>query len=512
MAARRSGWLVVALGAAGWRADAQAAAQASAPSAVSITVYRDSYRSSGSIDLDRLAGFALITETRAVHLQAGENWLHFEGVADGIEPESAIVTGLGDAVLEKNRDAAVLSPQALVAAAAGKPVELRRTNPKSGWVERIPGTLLSDAEGGVVFKSEAGIEALRCSGLPETLSFEGVEGLRAHPTLSVRVQAHRDLVATVTLSYLAHGLDWAADYTATLAADGRSMDLGAWVTLANGNGMSFHDAHAQVVAGRLNRASGTVEPIDVGGPILARCWPRGSTSDSVPPVLLQRALLREANSAIAQTDAVYQMMPMAAPMAAKTVQEEALGDLKLYRVPERTTVAARQSKQVRLLDRAAIPVAIVYGVDLGAYASANGRDGAQPASRYLRTRNTQANHLGIALPSGHVQVFAVHQGRRLLESESNLRDLAVDEDVEIDLGQSPDVQVAANRTGSSHRVEISNARASAIEFELKLRLSDGVRIVGANRKVATKDGRPIFRLTVPPQTTALVQYQTVGAP
>ncbi len=38
------------------------------------------------------------------------------------------------------------------------------------------------------------------------------------------------------------------------------------------------------------------------------------------------------------------------------VSQEQLGDLKLYRVPERTTVASHQSKQVRLLDRTAIPV------------------------------------------------------------------------------------------------------------------------------------------------------------
>ena len=41
---------------------------------------------------------------------------------------------------------------------------------------------------------------------------------------------------------------------------------------------------------------------------------------------------------------------------AKKVQQEQLGDLKLYRVPERTTVASRQSKQVRLMDRPGIPV------------------------------------------------------------------------------------------------------------------------------------------------------------
>jgi hypothetical protein len=57
-----------------------------------------------------LEGFALITETRTVHLPAGLSRLRFEGVADGIEPASAIVTGLPEGVIEKNRDAKLLSP------------------------------------------------------------------------------------------------------------------------------------------------------------------------------------------------------------------------------------------------------------------------------------------------------------------------------------------------------------------------------------------------------------------
>ncbi len=132
-----------------------------------------------------------MTETRLVRLPAGVSRVRFEGVADGIEPSSALITGLPGGVIEKNRDARLLSPSALVASAVGKPVELLRTNRKTGKTERLPGTILSDAEGGVVFKTAEGIEALRCSGLPETFSFEPVADLSARPTLSVEVQSPR---------------------------------------------------------------------------------------------------------------------------------------------------------------------------------------------------------------------------------------------------------------------------------------------------------------------------------
>src|SRR6186713_701273 len=84
---------------------------------LSVTVYRAPDRSAGQMDLDDLDGFALVTETRTVTVPEGDNRIRFEGVADGIEPASAIITGLPGILLEKNRDARLLSPSQLVAAA-----------------------------------------------------------------------------------------------------------------------------------------------------------------------------------------------------------------------------------------------------------------------------------------------------------------------------------------------------------------------------------------------------------
>jgi hypothetical protein len=498
---------------------------AAPPSDLIVTVYRAPARSSGSIDLAQLDGFALVSETRTVQLPAGVSRLRFEGVADGIEPASAIVTGLGLGVIEKNRDARLLSPSALMASAVGKPVELLRTNRKTGKTERLSGTLLSDAGGGVVFRTAQGIEALRCSGLPETFRFEPAADLSARPTLSVLVRMPRAATLSVTLSYLARGFDWAADYRATVSRDGTSIDLGAWVTLANSNGVGFPAAHTQVVAGRVNREDGEVDPIDLGGPMIAQCWPRGSTSDAPMNLSVDR-FNRSAVNGIAPA-------AMAAPrlenvlVTAQKVSQEQLGDLKLYRVPERTTLASRQSKQVRLMDRSSIPVAIVYGADLNANDLT-----AAPAQRWLRTRNTTANHLGLALPSGTVEVFAFHDGERLLEHETGLRDIAVEQEVEIDMGASPDVRVSQvkEQTGidsghadllplvpgvtlrtvkveATQRVEISNARATAIEFELRLKLPEAARVVRADHALDAKNGRPIFRVKVPAHATATLRYQ-----
>ena len=528
---RRLAWLLP-LGIAGFSASALDVVS-SAPSDLTVTVYRAPFRNEGGFDLNALEGFALVTETRTVHLPAGESRLRFEGVADGIEPASALVTGLPAGVIEKNRDARLLSPSALLARTLGRQVEVVRTNARTGEIQRQAGTLLSD-EGGVVFKTEQGIEALRCSGLSETFDFEPVEGLSAHPTLSVLVRTPTEVTRTVTLSYLSRGFDWAADYTATLSADGSTLELGAWLTLANSNGVGFPSAHTQVVAGRVNREAGDaeVQPIEMGRPILAQCWPRGTTSDVPMQLTLGGKTVGFALSAPAPAMAMRSLNKASDALqdvvVTGTARQEQLGDLKLYRVPNRTTVASRQSKQVRLLDRSAIPVTTVYGADLGVEQS----EVPFPATRLLRTKNTAANNLGLPLPSGRVSVYRGQNQDRQLQSESTLRDLAEGQELEIGLGKSADVQVSevteTARVDSAHtstlplvpgmlnvrsvrvsnikRVQISNARVSAVRFELRLPREE--RLVRADHPAGTKDGRPIFRLTIPPQGRVTVRFQT----
>jgi hypothetical protein len=527
MGARRAvAWWICILSCAGARAAAAAEVAAQPPLELAVTVYRAPQRLQGSIELDSLEGFALISETRVVNLPAGESRLRFDGVADGIEAQSAIISGLPDAIIEKNRDAKVLSPSALLAATLGKPVELLRTDRHSGKTERVAGTILSDAGGGVVFKTAEGLEALRCSGFPESFEFEPSEVPPARPSLSVRVRAGAPVTREVTLSYLSRGFDWAADYSATLSADGRSLDLGAWVTLANANGTGFPSAHTQVVAGRVNREDDAVEPIDLGEPILAECWPRGSTSDSAPRRLRVAKAFNRSIVPLPMAGAGDLQEVVVTGM--RKVEQEQLGDLKLYRIPEPTTVASRQSKQVRLLDRASIPVTTFYRAELTADADRPGF----AAERLLRTVNDPAHHLGVPLPSGGIALFALHDGQRLLLHESSLRDLALNEQVEISMGSSADVQVEAFkesvRVGAAqpalvplvpgvslrlsprealNRVQITNARAENVRVELRVTLADGAQMIRADHAPDATHGGLSFTLSVPAQSSAALRYQ-----
>ena len=81
---------------------AQSVQTSAGPDSVGVTIYRAPNRDADQkIDLGWLGGYALITETRTVTIPAGRAVIRFEGVASGILPESAIVTGLPAGVREK---------------------------------------------------------------------------------------------------------------------------------------------------------------------------------------------------------------------------------------------------------------------------------------------------------------------------------------------------------------------------------------------------------------------------
>src|SRR5262249_52406750 len=101
MRPRRAWTLFLLLLPAAMAAGAQQIVTSARPDRVSVTLYRAPHRNADeAMDPEWLDGFALITETRQVILPAGEADIRFEGVAGGIVPQSAIIVGLPDGIVE----------------------------------------------------------------------------------------------------------------------------------------------------------------------------------------------------------------------------------------------------------------------------------------------------------------------------------------------------------------------------------------------------------------------------
>jgi len=487
------------------QAYAQAIVNSPGPGRVSVTVYRDPNRGLSSLNLGWLGGYALVSEKRRVQLPQGESELRFVGVTSGIVPQSAIVTGLGEAVLEKNRDARLLSPGALLDASLGERLHLRRTSKATGAV-REQDAIVRATSDGVVVQTPDGVEALRCTGLPETLLADRVPAdLSAKPTLSVRIRSPHPIEREVTLSYLTNNFDWQADYVAELSEAGDRISLFGWLTMANGDSTGLENAQTQAVAGKLNRQRVRVDPGEAK-PISIQCWPQGSTSD-IPE---ESEFIMVTGSRIAAYDIAPRAPPPPPPPPAApergggddiVAQEERLGDVRLYRVPIQVTVAAKSQKQIALMRQPAVKVESVlrlrphdfgYGADV---------------KRVLVSRNRTTEGLGLALPAGKVALFGRAGDRRILLGEGRIDDYTIGEKVEIPVSTSTGVLAQHLQVGQGetyhHELKLTNdlnqPRVVEVELPLSARASNG--------KLIKRDGWMLWRVTVPANGRAELSYR-----
>ncbi|MEP7349122.1 MAG: hypothetical protein ABI668_04120 [Sphingorhabdus sp.] len=491
------------------------------PEAVSLTVYRGQKYGNAPINKDWPTGYALITETRTVTIAAGESVVRFEGVAEGMFPESAIVTGLPKGVKEKNRDARLLSAQGLVDAYLKRAVTLTRTNRATGAVRTQEAFITAGPTGGVILQTSDGYEALRCTGLPERMSFDKVpENLSAKPTLSVITQSDKPVTAKLTLTYMSAGFDWQANYVAQVqerGIDGKGkVDMFAWLTLANGGNQSFLNANTMAIAGEPNRERRGAQPRPTGGPLTITCWPQQRTHQVPfrlgydptvpPPPPAPAAMYAEAdgeNIIVTAQKRSRGAMELASPVAVVVAEQEDIGDLKLYRVPEPVTVNAKGQKQVAMLVKPGAAFEHYYSANVGNF----GED-SQPMTLMLRGENKIDKGLGLPMPQGQIMIFENSNYGPLLTGESSLTDKAIGEEVEIAVGQSSDVRMQVTKMSEKGdrqhwKVEISNARNSPVNVEVEI----PYQLRGNPKNIPKVDGVPTWKTTVAANGDAVLYYE-----
>lgn len=501
---------------------AQSESVSARPDTATVVIYRDqpvdtvalmaqSRQSWNRLDRE---GLALIVETRTVDLPAGEGIIRFRGLATGVVPQSAVLEGLPAHVVERNADFDLLSPASLMEKSVGEVVRVVRTNPATGEQVEKAAVIRAGAQG-TVLEIDGRFEALDCSGQTERVIFDRVpEGLGDQPVLSVRTRTERAGRHTVTLAYLATGLQWSADYVARLDPSDGTLNLTGWVTLANFGGTGFPDAPVQVVAGTLRKDAGTV-PVE---PLVRyqqnQCWPQGTTTFGSgefaeyngPPVMAPPP---------PPPPPPAPMMRMAAESAMDEIvvtamaRQGELGDYKIYTLPEPTTVAARQTKQVRFLEREGVAYERLYRSSV-----LNNDDESRPTAIVLKLKNEESAGLGVALPGGSVAVMQPDgAGGVLLAGQDRFVDKGVGLPVRLSFGQSPDVRVqtrlvkststtrgAVTTDRSEIETTVTNARSEPVTVELlaDAAMSRGFRIRRQSVRSRIDDtGYPVWTLSVP---------------
>jgi hypothetical protein len=415
------------VGSAGAMAQPSAAPLDTAQGDVAVTIYNN----------DR----ALVEDKRTLNLPAGRSRQEFRDVSAQIQPETVTLSGRGIEIVEQNFDFDLLTPAALMQNAVGQTVTLVRVNPATGAEMRERAKILA-ANGGVVMQIGDRIEVLRDDGLPARVIFDQVPAsLRAHPTLSVTLDSDGAGARPVTLTYLTPGLGWQADYVALFDEANGRMDVQGWITLTNNSGTPYVNASTLLVAGAVGDAGNRYG------------YNNGYPPPPPPPPPPPGGMVRPGT---------------------ETAGRERIADFYLYPLPERTTIADKQTKQVSFLDVHGAPASRAYEFRNGWLSTS---DQALSANTVLRFSSSRNQGLGDALPAGTIRVYQRDaRGNPQFVGEHRIGHTPMGSDMSLATGQAFDVKVqpiveertriADNRWRTRMRYTVTNAGPKAITVDL----------------------------------------------
>lgn len=350
---------------------------------------------------------ALVQDGRVLAVPAGRSRQEFSDVSAQIRPETASLAGSGIAIVEQNFDYDLLSPDKLMEKAVGQTITIVRTNPATGAETREQARVLA-ANGGIVLQIGGRIEVLRDDGLPVRAVFDKVpDNLRARPTLSVTIEAAKAGPVATRLSYLTPGMGWTSDYVMLFDEKTGAADMQGWVTLTNNTGTTYANAKTLLVAG------------NVGG---------------------GQNRFNALNSTLEQA-------------GTESGTRERLGDYYLYPLPERTTIAHAQQKQVSFLDVKGAPARKAYEF-VNRWLGSN--DNPRSAVTAIKFSTASQGGLGDQLPAGTIRVYMRDaRGDPQFIGESRIDHTPMGSSLAIRTGDAFDVKV---KTVVEERTRLSNRR------------------------------------------------------
>ena len=251
-----------------WAGDAPKADQ----EGISLTVYRESpemlqfyqnyggnmyrhYDASTGRYVQRLPGWGVVKVRRKMPLKEGLNVVRFQDVAASIDATTVLVTSLTDPkntfVQEQNFEFDLVNPNKImqkyidrslaVVSEGGETKGVLMSFDASNLVLRTD----NQAQPISVIARHQNVREVRFSSLPG--------GLITRPTLVWHLGAKKKGDHLIQCTYHTGNIAWKADYTATIAADEKHLELAAWVTMENRSGAAYPNARLKLIAGDVHR-------------------------------------------------------------------------------------------------------------------------------------------------------------------------------------------------------------------------------------------------------------------
>ena len=370
---------------------------------ISINIYND--------------GFSQITEKRVIDISEGQDQIAVYDIAEKIDPASISVAGDGFDVKWIDYRYDFVSAERLLYKFLDKKIQFRKGD------SLITGILIQyDIK--YLFVAPSGWpgpvsmydrDELKNIDLPEL-----PEGLVSRPMINIGFVPGREGEKEITLSYLAAGLGWSTEYR--IGFDGKSgAEFSGWVNLDNQCGLSFPEAEISLVAGKVDRAK-----------------PSAGSAD------------KSQNGEIGETGK--------SPM-------EPLVDYHRYKLPFKTAVGEKESKQAVLFPAKKIPVDHYYSYKWSETKS--------DVKSVISFKNDSKSGLGMALPPGRISIYDTNSGVFLGSGEFN--GAPAEEKAEIVIGTAFDIK--AERKRIDHKKLGRNRNSDTFEIEIRNHKSENAKVI-----------------------------------
>lgn len=440
-------------------AQTPATAEASARTSLGLTVYQ--------------SDFALVEDVRRVTLGDGATVVHLPDVSEAMIAASAQVLPVGSGsaftVRSLGLGGAVADTASLLRAYEGKEITVLRFL-DSGEEVRTRARLL---RAGLQVIAE--IDGRIHVGLPGQPVFDALPPeLPLRAGLTATLDGTQAGAAPLALRYLTRGLSWTADHVLTLAPGRTTADLTTWATLRNGTTQDWRSANLAVVAGDVRLPEGGSGPM----PPMVRAMASG---------------------------------PMMEKASDSGVEREATDGVHVYRMAAPVTLAAEETRQVRLLGASALPIDTVYE-DEGnpfVYHDRHGGERRSHPATLLVLRNAANGPLGAPLPAGPVRVYAADSsGHARFVGGAALPPVPVGEEARVEIGRAFDLTVERTQTAfkrlsdtvveTSHRITVRNGGSDPATVRVIESLPGDWEITEASQPHQKKDAsHALWPVTVP---------------
>ena len=420
---------------------------------------------------------ALVRDVRNVKLPSGENSIIFSGISSQILPESVIVNADGVSVKEQNYNYEMLSPANMIKENIGNIVKTVVWDENKSKNIYDKARIIDIYSGKPVLQFGYGIE----------FDFEGriiwdsiPENLRSEPSLSLLVDVNASGDKILDFMYLTRGVTWNANYVAKFVND-KELNLKSWVSITNNSGIAYDNAVVQIVAGDVAMVNQSV---------------------SQPKVMMLRS----------------------AKVASQNVlpNEMSVGDYHVFTLPDKISIADKQTKQVSLLSKDSIkyskkykfssPLFLGFDTQIVDFKKLN-------SEIWVDLVNNKESNLGEPLPKGNIRFYDEdNNGNILFVGEAIFNQMAEGEEDSLYVGKSFDVvasgkiialeKITKDMVEAEVNISFLNAKTNAVKVVFEQSLLDDWEILSENIKGTNVDAlKRRWELDIPSQGSTVLNFK-----